>query len=155
MEKRKANKIIWSIIIIIISIIGICRCEYKNISTNIPWNKMTYEQKDTLLNEMLNDKDFNGIDGLDDIMKEKLDSAYSSYTIWQISPSPYNKEFSQVLEADSGWISTIFKGSFRNYYNKRIYFTGGIIYQYHPSDKSLTIKKWDSAIMKDPDGPEE
>lgn len=163
MEKRKANKIIWSIIIIVFIIISISTCNVskytqptkdEKVENVNKWQSMNSDQKDSLLKKIMKDHDFKGVDHLSDTIKSELDSIYQSDIVWQIEPSLYS-EFAQVLYADSGWITTSFKCSYRNYYNKRKYVWGGIRFKYNPEDGTLSIDKFESNEMKDPDNPEE
>ncbi len=118
------------------------------------WKSMNSDQKDSLLKKIMKDHDFKGVDHLSDTIKSELDSIYQSDIVWQIEPSLYS-EFSQILYADSGWITTSFKCSYRNYYNKKKYVLGNIRFKYNPTNGTLSIDEFESNEMKDPDGPEE
>jgi len=169
MKIRKENKVIF--IYIAIALVIILAIKYSGLYDKIKkiekeekiekvespvkqWQSMNSDQKDSLLNSLMKDHDFKGVDHLSDTIKSELDSIYHSDIVWQIKPSLYS-EFAQVLYADSGWITTSFKCSYRNYYNKKKYVWGGIRFKYNPEDGTLSIDKFSSNEMKDPDGPEE
>lgn len=107
----------------------------------IEWNKMTSEQKQKSLEDMISDKDFNHYSNLNDEVEKAINDEVHSEAVFLVNPSIYNG-YSNVVEPDSGWIYTIFKGSFRNPKNEKISISGDVMFVYNPKDKSLSVKKW-------------
>nr|WP_320037170.1 hypothetical protein [uncultured Bacteroides sp.] len=107
----------------------------------VEWRTMSSEQKQKSLEDMISDKDFNHYSDLNDEIEKAINDEVHSEAVFRIEPSVYNG-FSNVVEPDSGWIYTIFKGSFRNPKNEKIAISGDVMFIYKPKDKSLSVKKW-------------
>lgn len=105
------------------------------------WSAMTSEQKQKSLEDMIANKDFENESELKQSLKEEVNKKFNSESVFHVDPSPYN-EFSNVVEPDSGWISVNFNGTYRNYDNDKINFSGSAMLVYHPDNKTLSIKTW-------------
>lgn len=112
------------------------------------WNSLKYEDRQKVLEDMIANKDFENESEVKQSLKKAVNDEFNSEAVFRIDPSPYNG-FSNVVEADSGWINMTFKGSYRNGSNERKYFIGSAMLVYHPEDKTLSVKHWNVNDAKD------
>jgi hypothetical protein len=107
----------------------------------VEWKSLTSEKKQKALEDMIANKDFENESEVKQSLKEAVNKEFNSEAVFHVDPSPYNT-FSNVVEPDSGWISVNFNGTYRNYGNDKINFSGSAILVYHPDNKTLSVKNW-------------
>lgn len=111
------------------------------------WSVMTYEERQKLLEEMISDKDFENGSELENSLDTAINKEINAEAVYHVKPSIYNG-FSNVVEADSGWISLPFRGTYRNYDNDKINFSGSAMLVYHADTKTLSVKNWNVSNCK-------
>lgn len=110
-----------------------------------PWDEMTYEGRDSLLNDFIKNKRLEQADSelriqlRENIAKQLKNPSTLSFTL---QPSIYNG-FSNVVEADSGWIYTPFRAKAKNDFGVEKEIAGSVMFKYNGNTNMLSVHKLD------------
>lgn len=147
---KKLAKILWMIVgVVFLFVILVSTCAKRSSDIQEPkdeqkWSDMSYEEKDSLLNQLLNEKKFLFSSELESQLKEaiKKECVNPKTVRFTISPSIYNG-LANIVEADSGWIYVPFRCTAKNDFGIEKEIAGSVMYLYKPETTSLEVKRWD------------
>ncbi len=149
---KQVAKIVWIIVgIVFLFVILVLTCSKRSSEHQEPqneqqkqWSNMSYEKKDSLLNQLLNDRKFLFSSELESQLREaiKKECVNPKTVRFTVSPSIYNG-LASIVEADSGWIHVPFKCTAKNDFGVEKEITGSIMYLYKPETNSLEVKQWE------------
>lgn len=147
---KKLAKILWMIVgVVFLFVILVSTCAKRSSDIQEPkdekqWSDMSYEEKDSLLNQLLKDKKFLFSSELESQLKEaiKKECVNPKTVRFTISPSIYNG-LANIVEADLGWIYVPFRCTTKNDFGIEKEIAGSVMYLYKPETTSLEVKRWD------------
>lgn len=147
---KKLAKILWMIVgVVFLFVILVSTCAKRSSDIQEPkderqWSEMSYEEKDSLLNQLLKDKKFLFSSELESQLKDaiKKECVNPKTVRFTISPSIYNG-LANIVEADSGWIYVPFRCTAKNDFGIEKEIAGSVMYLYKPETTSLEVKRWD------------
>ena len=147
---KKLAKILWMIVgVVFLFVVLVSTCakrssDIQESKDEQQWSDMSYEEKDSLLNQLLNEKKFLFSSELESQLKEaiKKECVNPKTVRFTISPSIYNG-LANIVEADSGWIYVPFRCTAKNDFGIEKEIAGSVMYLYKPETTSLEVKRWD------------
>lgn len=113
------------------------------------WDEMTYEERDSIMNLSIDNREFTNVSDIVYQMRQAIRrEARNPRTVkFDLSPSIYNGT-AIVVEADSAWIHTSYKGYAKNDFGVEKEFSGYVMYRYKPETKSLDVSHWDISFSE-------
>lgn len=121
----------------------------EDVKSEKKWSEMTYEERDSIMNLAIGNREFTNVSDIEYQMREaiKREARNPRTVTFTLSPSIYNGT-ANVVEADSAWIHTSYKGYAKNDFGVEKEFTGFVMYRYKSETKSLDVSHWDISFSE-------
>ena len=121
----------------------------EDVKSEKKWSEMTYEERDSVMNLAIGNREFSNVSDIEYQMCEaiKREARNPRTVTFTLSPNIYNGT-ANVVEADSAWIHTSYRGYAKNDFGVEKEFTGFVMYRYKPETKSLDVSHWDISFSE-------